>query len=221
MNRGNILKSFLTILLYYMAFTLLQDVFIILKLNKIIGKSWLMIIVALLSLGCLLFVMKGKLKGQGKDFKNNTKKHLKTCFKCWIMWTVIMVLVNLFIDAFVLNELPPNEEMNRSLLEEMPLFSIVYTCILAPITEELLYRLNFRPLFKRKWSFILGTGIFFGAMHVVVGELNWMMAVHLVPYSILGIMFAQAYYETDNIYSSMLVHMANNTLAVVAILFGI
>lgn len=221
MKKDSVLKSMTIIFLYYVVFELFQYIYIVLDLDGAIDATIFLIIDSLICLIGLAFMLKDKLKGQWTEFKKDFKNKIKKTVKYFLIGLGLMLLVNLIINVLILKELPPNEQANREILNARPLFSIIYMCIMAPLSEELLFRLNFKDVFKKKWGYVLATGIFFGALHVLSGEPSWTMLVYLVPYSILGMTFSYIFFETDNIYSSILAHMFNNAFAVATILLGI
>ena len=48
---------------------------------------------------------------------------------------IIILLIN--------KDLATNEAFNRALIEKMPIYAILVMVIIAPITEELIFRLSF------------------------------------------------------------------------------
>ena len=99
-------------------------------------------------------------------------------------------------------------------------YSILSTALLAPIMEEILFRLNFKGLFKDKNTFIYSTGLLFAAMHLLssssIAEL-----IYIIPYACLGIAFSKIYADTDNIFPSIFMHILHNSLTLFIILGGI
>ena len=152
-----------------------------------------------------------ELKEQAKDFKNNYMQYLDEGFKWWIVGLVIMVVTNIIIQRYTPAENMTNNEAGiREMMKALPIAMIFITSILAPITEELIFRKSFKDLFEEKWLFILTSGIVFGSLHVL-GSLNSLYSLlHIIPYSGLGITFAYMYYKTNNIYTSMSMHFIHN-----------
>ena len=92
-------------------------------------------------------------------------------------------------------------------------------CIFAPFQEELVFRLNFRNLFKNKIVFSIFTGVLFGSMHLLVAE-SLIELLYIVTYSIMGFVLGYMYFDSDNIYTSMCLHAFNNTFALVITIIG-
>lgn len=94
------------------------------------------------------------------------------------------------------------------------------TSILAPFIEELIFRKAFKDAIKSKWLFVLTSGIVFGCLHVVGSISSLYEILYIIPYSSLGIAFALAYHETDNIFSSIFLHFLHNTIVMSLVIFG-
>ena len=164
----------------------------------------------------IAYLLKEKLKGQFDDFKKNYKNYIPFALKTWLIGLCVMVISNLII-TFLAGGIAPNEEANRELIKNYPFYSITSVCLLAPFTEELLFRLNFKNVIKRRLPFILFTGVFFGFVHILASE-HLIELLYIIPYSALGIAFAKTYYDTNNIYSSVFAHAFHNTLTILIIL---
>ena len=128
-----------------------------------------------------------------------------------------MMISNLIIVFLFLKGIAPNEEANREMLRNYPLYMIFAVTILAPICEELMFRLSFKNVFKNRLVYILFTGISFGAMHLLANT-SLIELLYIIPYSALGIAFSAICYDTDNIYSSIIAHIMHNTLTVLLLL---
>ncbi len=220
MKKDGVTRSISIIFIYYIIFELAQYIYLGFGLRKYIDSTIFLMIDSLLCLGLVVYLLKAKLKGQWREFRSDYKNKMKKTFKYLLLGMGMMVVSNLILQTF-LEDLPLNEQANREMLNEVPMFSIIYMCALAPVIEELLFRLNFKNVFKKKWSYVLATGIFFGALHVITVDLDWIMVLYIIPYSILGMTFSYIFFDTDNVYSSILAHAVNNTFAVLTILFGI
>lgn len=177
-------------------------------------------LISLIILVFALFKTKSKLKGQFEDFKNNWGKYLKTAFKWWAFGFIAMFVSNLIINFAILGGIAPNEEANREMLEVYPFYMVISTCIFAPITEELLFRLNFKESFKGRFKFVFMTSIIFAGMHLL-SSTDLASLIYFFPYFALGTGLALAYYDTKNIYSSIAVHIFHNTFTVAVIFLGI
>lgn len=179
-----------------------------------------LILSAILGTGFVVIVFHKRLSGKFKDFRVNYKKYVPVLLKNWGIGLIVMCGLNLIIN-FIANGLAPNEIANREVLGEYPLYSILYVAILAPIAEELLFRENFRSIFKNDRIFLIASAVLFGGMHVIGNVSSWADALYILSYSALGFFFAKTYIETDNIYASIFSHMIHNIFTVEMILLYI
>ena len=56
---------------------------------------------------------------------------------------------------------------------------------------------------------MITSGLLFGLVHVI-GADNPLEYLLIIPYGALGMMFAKTINETDNVYSTILLHMLHN-----------
>ena len=61
--------------------------------------------------------------------------------------------------------------------------------------------------------------LLFGGMHLLSAS-SLKELLFIIPYGSLGFFFAKAYYETDNIYTSIIMHIFHNSLSIFFILLG-
>lgn len=182
--------------------------------NEIISNASLMLIYALLVLIISLFFLPTLIDNL-HDFK---KENIKIAFKNWGLGFLCMFVSNLYLTYFIGN-IASNETSNRELLMASPVFSIIMMVVLAPILEEIVFRLNLKRVFKNKYVFCLISALLFGGMHLISAS-SLKELLYIIPYGSLGFFFAKAYYETDNIYTSIFAHMFHNGLSVLIILLG-
>ena len=98
--------------------------------------------------------------------------------------------------------------------------SIIAVGILAPIIEELTFRKAFREVFTNKTLFVLASGLIFGGLHVILSLNSLWDLFYIIPYSSLGIAFGYMYQKTDNIYTSIIMHIFHNTALTTLSLIG-
>ena len=73
-------------------------------------------------------------------FKNKYKEYADKYIRYWILGLFLMSILNVIISAITSSNISNNEEAIRSITDILPMYSILSTCIFAPITEELAYR---------------------------------------------------------------------------------
>ncbi|MGN1379691.1 MAG: lysostaphin resistance A-like protein [Bacilli bacterium] len=201
----NIIKD----IVIFISFFLLMQILTILFnpfLNK--HKNLFSIIIYLLSCLYLFLIYRNDLICNFKDFKKNYKKYLSKSFKIFIICLFLMYITNTIIIQFT-GDIATNESLNRGLIKYNLLYSVIDMCILAPFYEEILFRLNFKNLFKNKIIFSIVTGLFFGSMHLLVAK-SLIELLHIIPYSIMGFALSYIFYDTNNIFTSISYHFFNN-----------
>lgn len=151
------------------------------------------------------------LKNDFKKIKGNFYKMMDSGIKYWLIGLVVMMASNIIINLFITGANATNEQGVQELIKSSGFLSIVAVGILAPIIEELVFRKAFREVFNNKWAFILSSGLVFGALHVVLSLSSAWDLFYIIPYSSLGIAFGYMYYKTDNVYTSIFIHMFHNT----------
>jgi membrane protease YdiL (CAAX protease family) len=174
----------------------------------------------------LILIFQKSLKKEWKNFQKNYKELIKKGLSFWLQGFLTMAICNLIITNFT-NSIAGNEELNRQVLTQMPIYAITLMCLIGPFIEELIFRKSFRPAFKNKYTYALVTSFIFASLHVINGFdslsianilANWNQLLFLLPYGSLAFFLALAYFETDNIFTSTVAHCFQNTLSVLLIL---
>ena len=108
-----------------------------------------------------------------------------------------------------------NEEVIRKITNILPIYSLISTCLCAPIIEELLYRKTIGDIFNNKWLGIIIGGLLFGGAHVIGTYTNILDVLYVIPYGVLGSVFMYIYYDSDNIYNTMFLHFMHNSILMI------
>lgn len=176
----------------------------------------------------LIFLFRKSLKKEWKEFWKQKKEYTKTALSAWGKGILLMILSNIIIASFI-GDIAGNEAQNREIIQLLPLFSIITMCVIGPFIEEIVFRKIYKNAFKTKYSFIIFTTLLFASLHVLNGfetltieciANNWQQLLYLLPYSSLAIFFALAYYETNNIFTSVVAHCFHNTISICLILLA-
>lgn len=178
--------------------------------------------------GIVILIIHKDIFKQFKEFIKDPKKCLNIGLTYWVYGLIIMFLANLIIQSIV-GAIAVNEQTTRELLLKDPLYIIPATIFFGPFLEEIIFRFCLRKGFKKELSFALTSAIIFGGLHVttafdaftlqeIINHLREFL--YIIPYGALGFYFAKAYYETDNIFSSIVPHMLHNLISVVLILIS-
>ncbi len=179
-------------------------------------KLLLLILKYIIFLAVLFIKYRKYLIDKWKDFRNNLDNYSGTAFKWWGLGFLLMMVVNQILNRIV-GGVGANEETVQSLLDAEPIIAIIATTLFAPIVEELIYRKSLQDCFKNKKLFIIISGLIFGLIHVI-GSPNPLDYLFIISYGLFGACFAKILVETDNVYSTIMVHMFHNgILSILAI----
>ncbi len=223
-----ILFSLLLFLLYYL---ICPNLFaVLLKTGLLSDNFWIQnlsyLAVYVFTLLVILFIIRKDLIKQWKSFLKEPKKVLNKGFTYWIYGMIVMIISNLIVTS-ILGNIAVNEQTTREVLFQTPLYSIPTILFIGPFLEEIVFRYGFRKAFKKEIPYTIFCAVIFGGLHVITAIDEWTLAnilshaseiLFIVPYGSLGFFFAKAYYETENIFSSVIPHMLHNTISVALIL---
>ena len=183
-------------------------------------QLWLTIFSDGILLIILAIIYRKTLKEDFQKIKGNFYQMLDSGIKYWLIGLVAMVISNLIIGLFLTQAQATNEQGVQELIHGSGILSIITIGILAPIIEELTFRKAFREVFEHKILFAFASGLIFGSLHVVLSLNSWWDLFYIIPYSSLGIAFGYMYQKTDNIYTSIIMHMFHNTALTLLSLIG-
>lgn len=146
-----------------------------------------------------------------KTYKNNLKKNIKTGIKYYFVGLLAMVFFNMAL-SMILKDISANENQVRDMLFSMPFLTMFSISIVAPLSEEIIFRKGLMPLLKNKWIYALISGLLFGGAHLL-SDTNFVPLdlLYILPYSSLGFVFALMNYETKTTYTSITMHAIHNT----------
>ena len=221
---SNFMRGFIGIFVYMMLNLFIGPILTIIGINvsELTRKEavFISMIVSFIVIIVLLLLSWKVLKKDWKEYKKNWKKLLSKHVKYWVLALVLMFVANLII-AIIFNRLSSaNDETIRKIFDVMPLYIILEAVILAPITEELVFRQSVRYIIKNKWVFIITSALLFGFMHTLASLETLADFLYIIPYSIPGGFFAYMLYEEDNVLVPMSFHMIHNTLAMILLIIS-
>jgi membrane protease YdiL (CAAX protease family) len=163
-----------------------------------------------------------------KEFIKNPKPILNKGLSYWIYGVIVMIISNLIISSLV-GSIAVNEQTTRDTLLTSPIYAIPTIIIFGPFLEELVFRYAFKKAFNKKILYALTSALVFGGLHVLTAIDEFTIAgilahlsefLFIIPYGSLGFFFACAYYETDNIFSSVIPHTLHNFISVLLIIIS-
>ena len=196
-----LLADGLLALIYYDMGGVIEKLSITQTMYFLLAKYFILIII-------FIFAYHKYLKEKWFDFLKNFKKYFKISFKNWLMGFFIMIASNIIINTLITG-LGKNENMVQSFIAETPAIAFIITTFLAPFIEEMVFRKSLKDCFKNKTIYMITSALLFGLIHCLTSN-NLYEYLLIIPYGALGFMFAKTNWETDNVYSSILMHMLHN-----------
>ena len=177
-------------------------------------KLTVSIIYELFILLTIIFIYLKTIAKDFKDFMHNVKYYISKYLKYWFLNIGLMSISNIIIINITNINNSTNQEYVTKLLGKYPLYTIIVTILIAPITEELIFRLNIRKILKKDILFIIISGLLFGALHLTVAT-SVKELLFIIPYSIPGFIFAYTYVKSDNIFVPISLHTLHNTVMII------
>ena len=210
----NVIVGILVFIIYLFVSSYISEFLVIFGFNKlpVYLKLIISILYDLLILMTLIFVYLKKFVIDLKDFKKKFKFYFNNYIKFFFLNIGLMMIANILISSIV-NTSITNQKYVEALLFKYPIYAIISAIIIAPFTEELIFRLNFRNIFKSNILFIIISGLVFGSMHFMSAK-SIQELLYIIPYSIPGCVFAYTLTKSDNIFVPISLHTMHNTLMI-------
>ncbi len=164
----------------------------------------------LLFIVILILIYYKDLKREFKIYITNIKKNIPIMLKYYVLGIIIMIFSNLII-SMIIGNVSSNESAVRESLFSFPVYTMLSIMIVAPLSEELVFRKSISPIIKNKWIYAIVCGLLFGGAHLLAGEFALINLLYLVPYGSLGFVFALMNRETKTTFSSITMHCIHNT----------
>ena len=159
----------------------------------------------------LFLIFRKDLIEEWKRFRKNFLENIDIGIKYWLVGLGIMMISNIIITFVVNLGQAANEQAVQSMISSLPWLMLINAGLIAPCTEEIIFRKGFKKAFPNKWLFIILSAIVFGALHVVTSMTSPIELLYIIPYGALGAAFAYMYQKTDTIFTSITMHMFHNT----------
>ena len=159
----------------------------------------------------LFLIFRKDIIKEWKKFKSNFLENIDTGIKYWLVGLAIMMGSNIIINIVMNLGQAANEQAVQQMISALPWLMFINAAIIAPCTEELIFRKSFRKAFPNKWLFVLISALVFGSLHVVTSMTSPIELLYIIPYGALGGAFAYMYQKTDTIFTSIAMHMFHNS----------
>ena len=211
----NMIKGFGVIFLYLIGSALVYDFIGIFGINyndlNIIIKQIYLILYELFLTLIIVYIYRKDFIPNFKYFIKNIKHFFNKYIKYWFLMLGLMILSNSIITIFTTTMTSQNQQTIIDTLGKAPIYTLIVTVFIAPILEELVFRISFKKIFTHtNILFIIFSGLFFGGMHVIGSLENLVDLLFIIPYSIPGFIFAYLYTKTNNICVPILLHFIHN-----------
>ena len=159
----------------------------------------------------LFLIFRKDIIKEWKKFKSNFLENIDTGIKYWLVGLAIMMGSNIIINIVMNLGQAANEQAVQQMISALPWLMFINAGIIAPCTEELIFRKSFRKAFPNKWLFVFISALIFGSLHVVTSMTSPIELLYIIPYGALGGAFAYMYQKTDTIFTSITMHMFHNS----------
>ena len=167
----------------------------------------------------LFIIYRKDLKNYFKDFNKNKENYLDTGIRCWLIGLLIMFITNFILNIILKAGGANNEKAVQTMIKTLPIIMIIDAGILAPFNEEIVFRKTLKDIFNNKWLFIISSFLLFGGAHVMSSAKNLYDYLYIIPYGALGAAFAYAYYKTNNLFTSITLHVMHNIILILISIF--
>lgn len=165
-----------------------------------------------------LFIDRVNFKKRWKEFRQNAGESVGKIVLGLAMVYMASLIGQGIVMALGGSPSSANEDAIASLFTADPLrlVSLFFMlCILAPLTEEVIYRKVIFGWLDQKWgsvTAIILSGAIFGLMHVI----SYGDFIQSIPYILMGATFGYLYHwARNNIFVTITVHFLNNLIAYV------
>ena len=162
------------------------------------------------------------LKDNFKKYFKNFGESFEKSFKYYFIGLIGMIVTNYLIYFFFKGASANNEETIREMIKLYPAYMVFSVSIYAPFVEELIFRKSIKDMILvcgdnkiNKYIYIITSGLIFSSLHVLGMVTSNLDYLYIIPYLSLGLAFSSLYYKTDNIFSSISMHMLHNTATVI------
>lgn len=165
-----------------------------------------------------IFVFYKTLKRDFKLFKDNFKLYIKYLLPkigfMYLIFGIAMIIVSVIVGDI--------GNVNQESLENLPLLYLAPIAIIyVPVVEEVVFRGLLNRLYKNKKLFIVLSGLFFGFLHTIYEPTILGSIMNAIPYALMGSYLAYIYTKTNNIFTTMTLHMVKNLIAIIFIICSV
>lgn len=157
-----------------------------------------------------IYLFKDDFKEYNKGLVKNPKKVIGVGLLFALFAFIAMPICNIILHVLNVSASDTNNDTINTLYGVIPLYMMFQTLIYSPIVEGITFRKVFRDAINNKWLFIIISGFVFGLYHIIYNMTSLSQILLMLPYFVVGMLYAGAYSKTDNIYSAFIATFVYN-----------
>jgi hypothetical protein len=215
----NIIKGIIIFLIFWNSVYFQYIPVYLFKLNiselSMVSKCLLSLFSSIVVLIIFFIIYRKDLKSDFYNFRRNFFRYSDVAFKYWFIGLVIMMASNIVISLLFNTSGANNEHALQELIKSAPFVMFFTAAIIGPINEEIVFRKTLLDIFNNKWVISFLSFFLFGMAHVISSATVWTDYLYIIPYGSLGFFFAYADCKTNNLMTSISMHMLHNTILLV------
>ena len=157
-----------------------------------------------------IYLFKDDFKEYNKGLVKNPKKVIGVGLLFALFAFIAMPICNIILHVLNVSASDTNNDNINTLYGVIPLYMMFQTLIYSPIVEGITFRKVFKDAINNKWLFIIISGFVFGLYHIIYNMTSLSQILLMLPYFVVGMLYAGAYSKTDNIYSAFIATFVYN-----------
>lgn len=157
-----------------------------------------------------IYLFKDDFKEYNKGLVKNPKKVIGVGLLFALFAFIAMPICNIILHVLNVSASDTNNDTINTLYGVIPLYMMFQTLIYSPIVEGIAFRKVFKDAINNKWLFIIISGFVFGLYHIIYNMTSLSQILLMLPYFVVGMLYAGAYSKTDNIYSAFIATFVYN-----------
>lgn len=157
-----------------------------------------------------IYLFKDDFKEYNKGLVKNPKKVIGVGLLFALFAFIAMPICNIILHVLNVSASDTNNDTINTLYGIIPLYMMFQTLIYSPIVEGITFRKVFKDAINNKWLFIIISGFVFGLYHIIYNMTSLSQILLMLPYFVVGMLYAGAYSKTDNIYSAFIATFVYN-----------
>lgn len=157
-----------------------------------------------------IYLFKDDFKEYNKGLVKNPKKVIGVGLLFALFAFIAMPICNIILHVLNVSASDTNNDTINTLYGVIPLYMMFQTLIYSPIVEGITFRKVFKDAINNKWLFIIISGFVFGLYHIIYNMTSLSQILLMLPYFVVGMLYAGAYSKTYNIYSAFIATFVYN-----------